>query len=275
MSKEYNFIENTIDLPMVDHDVIKFYSGLMDINGMEILFPDLELGCINFGFWNSLPEKIDKKTRLDSQINLYKKVISFLENGQDRRILEVGCGRGHGVHLMLNYGFNPMGIDAVPSQISLCKDNYPQEAHRFIQGYAADTSFSDESFDGIITLEAAQHFPDFEAFIKESYRILKPNGELIISTFFFTGYSSNPAINDILPLNVLGSHHAVGIEYARELLSAHGFSNINILSIGENVFKGFCKWALQEKPHTKHSSQWVDAYELKYLDYFIIKCSKQ
>ncbi|NGX37732.1 MAG: Demethylrebeccamycin-D-glucose O-methyltransferase [Chlamydiae bacterium] len=274
MVNKSKLMENLTDLPRVDADTIKFYSGLVDRNGMEVLFPDLSAGCINFGYWNKIPPKISKSARLSSQIRLYEEVISFLEVSKHQSVLEVGCGRGHGVQMLLNSNIDSFGIDAVPSQISVCRKNYPKEADRFIQGYAGSIPFPDDNFHGIISVEAAQHFPNFSDFAKESYRILRKNGALVVSTFFYTGFFPNPMINGILPENVLGSHHAIGIEQAKEILNTYGFSKISVHSIGNHVFKGFCTWAKQQKPETEHSCRWIEAFESELLDYYIIKCNK-
>lgn len=263
-----------VDQLEVDTDVVKFYSGLLDKNGMEALFPDLSNGCINFGYWESIPQKIDKSTRLQSQISLYQKIISCLRITKSQNVLEVGCGRGHGVQMLLNKGIDAFGLDAVSSQIDLCRKNYPKEADKFIQGYAGSLPFQKENFYGIISLEAAQHFPNFRSFAEEAYRVLKTSGNLIISTFFYTGSYPNPLIHDILPENVLGSHHAIGIEQANEILANVGFSKISTTSIGNNVFEGFCAWTKQEKPDTEHSSRWVEAFKSGLIDYYILECSK-
>ena len=267
-------IENQTDRAKVDVDAIKFYSGLLDKNGMEILFPDLKNGCINFGYWDDIPQKICKSSRLQSQIKLYQKTISCLGIRAHQNVLEVGCGRGHGIGMLLNKSIDAFGIDAVSSQIDLCRINYPKEADRFIHGYSGAMPFHKENFDGIISVEAAQHFPNFHDFAIESHRVLRTNGKLVITTFFYPGFYPNPLIHDILPQNVLGSHHAIGIELAKEILTDVGFSKISVTSIGDNVFKGFCAWAKQEKPETEHSSRWVEAFDSGLMDYYILKCSK-
>lgn len=267
-------MENLVDQSKVDPDAVKFYSGLLDKKGMEILFPDLSNGCINFGYWQSVPQKINKSVRLQSQIRLYQKIISCLRISKSQSVLEIGCGRGHGIQMLLSKGIDAFGIDPVSSQIDLCRKNYPREADRFIKGYAGSLPFQKEIFHGIISIEAAQHFPNFHDFAKEAYRVLRTSGKLIISTFFYTGFYPHPLIHDILPENVLGSHHAIGIEQANEILTDVGFSKTSITSIGANVFWGFCAWAEQEKPETEHSSRWVDAFKSGLMDYYILKYSK-
>jgi SAM-dependent methyltransferase len=154
MKNILEFEESVVDSSKVDIDAINFYSGLLDRNGMELLFPDLSKGCINFGYWEYIPKIISKSERLLSQIKLYQKIISRFEPTKSQIILEVGCGRGHGVQMLLNSGMDAFGVDAVPSQIKICRENYPNDADRFIHGYAGHLPFQNESFDGIISLEA-------------------------------------------------------------------------------------------------------------------------
>ncbi|WP_256439919.1 class I SAM-dependent methyltransferase [Candidatus Rhabdochlamydia sp. W815] len=99
-------------------------------------------------------------------------------------IIEIGCGRGHGVHLLSEKNHNSYGIDLVVSQIQKCVKNYPSLALKFKQGLSNRSGFLSNTFNFAISIEAAQHFYSFFDFAQESYRILKEDGVLAITTFF-------------------------------------------------------------------------------------------
>jgi hypothetical protein len=47
-----------------------------------------------------------------------------------------------------------------------------------------NTSFSDNSLDGVLSFDVMEHFPEFEVAINEAYRILRPNGVFFWSAPF-------------------------------------------------------------------------------------------
>lgn len=159
-------------------------------------------------------------------------------------------------------------------QIQRSQSNYPKLANRYQQGFAEKTGLESESIDRIITLEMAQHLPDFEAFAKETFRVLKPGGKLIISTFFFPHAKGKKEIRAILPPGFEGTHYTIPIGEAQEILSKAGFAQTDPFSIGNRVFAGYSAWAKQEQKKLSHSSRWVEAYDQGLLDYYILVVEK-
>lgn len=258
------------------NDVLECYSGNTWTKEIEELFPSDVQGCINYGYWEKVPNKITKKERLESQLQLYRKLFHFIDlNKKDsQKILEIGCGRGHGIYLLHQNGQQAYGIDLVQEQIGTCQKNYPLLKDYFRQGSASQTKFEAQSFDRIISLEAAQHFDSFKDFAQESYRILKSQGKIALSTFFFPNSNARIEIQSIIPKGVEGTHHAITIEKAKFDLMEAGFINIQILPIGNKVFKGFSNWAAQEMTIPNHTPLWIDAYHKNLIDYYMIKGEK-
>ena len=259
----------------VDQEAINLYSGRYDKKGLNRLFPNVEKGCINFGYWETIPPIISTSERVESQLNLYMKIFSYSElNERNTKLLEVGCGRGHGVALLNQIGMNAYGIDPVDKQIKTSKSNYPLLKDRYLLGSSSQIPFNDNYFGRIISLEAAQHFPSFELFAKECFRVLSFQGLMTISTFFYRSQAAESKINDFLPANISGVHHAISIDLAKDLLKSAGFFQIQSFSIGEKVFAGYCQWANQLDIDTPHSSKWVNAYREGLIDYYILKGRK-
>lgn len=265
-----------IENDFFSNEVRLLYGGKLDIKGMNALFPNKKLGCLNFGYWHEIPIYIDLKARLKSQIELYNKLFSYVDFHKDIIALEVGCGRGHGVSLLTKRGIEAWGIDIVKKQIDLCKKNYPGIAERFIVSAAEDMLFTSNYFDCLFSLEVAQHFPNFNKFAEQVHRVLKHNGVLVLSTFFYTDESSKNKILEIIPPNISGSHHMISIQKAENVFVLLGFKNIRIDRIGDKVFEGFSTWAKQQnlENSTPHSSKWNDAYKKQLIDYFVISCNK-
>ncbi|MFZ4523101.1 MAG: DVU_1556 family methyltransferase [Bacteroidales bacterium] len=97
--------------------------------------------------------------------------------GMGSRILDIGCGSGETVrYLRSECGIEAFGIDKNLDQSS--GESY------LIMGHAEDLPFPDGYMDGILTECSFSLFEDQEKSLKECFRILKPDGRLIISDLY-------------------------------------------------------------------------------------------
>lgn len=106
------------------------------------------------------------------------KLIRKLNIHKTEKILEIGCSGGPLMRSLKNRGFtNLYGIDISHDAIDLCKA-------RNIENVAvmdgAKTQFKNEEFDVIIASDVLEHIEDDSAALAEWYRILKPNGKLLL-----------------------------------------------------------------------------------------------
>lgn len=102
---------------------------------------------------------------------------------ENAHILDVGCGAGiPTAKFLIERGIKVTGIDLSGKMLNLARDNVPSA--EFIKMDMNDLQFSENSFDGIISVYALFHVPKdkhldiFKQFIK----ILKPGGILMINT---------------------------------------------------------------------------------------------
>jgi ubiquinone/menaquinone biosynthesis C-methylase UbiE len=101
------------------------------------------------------------------------------------RVLEVGCGRGVGLSLLLDkFGAARVsGIDLDPLQIARARKRLAGKYYgRIDLGVAMveQLSFADASFDAVFDFGTLHHVPVWQAGIAEIRRVLKPGG-----AFFF------------------------------------------------------------------------------------------
>ena len=101
-------------------------------------------------------------------------------NLQNKDILEIGCGSGHGAYLLNQLGpKNYIGLDVMAEQLELAKKNYPQ--FQFLLQDAEDLSqFQDESKDVIIIFGVLHHIPNWRKAVNEINRVLKPGGSFFL-----------------------------------------------------------------------------------------------
>lgn len=119
--------------------------------------------------------------RLDSNDDFSMTIDNILNacQGKVGTLLDVGCGTGKYGEALEKLGFVVTGIDKAPSQI--------QEAQKVIDcqlGNVCQLPFDDNSFDVCIMIIMIHHLCKDERIqaFKEVYRVLKPNGILIIKT---------------------------------------------------------------------------------------------
>lgn len=130
-----------------------------------------------------------------AQENLIKYVISHFSDFKQKEILDLGCGNGTvALYLAENYQTGKiLGVDLNDNNIAIAqaeKKRRNNENVDFITDDAQDLKkIDDNSFDVIINLESAFHYPDKHMFLEELIRVLKPDGEFIIADIITTDKS--------------------------------------------------------------------------------------
>jgi len=96
-------------------------------------------------------------------------------------LLEVGCGEGRGIDLLLPKITSYSAIDKIEPVINSLQKKYPQG--KFIRGNIPPLSvFESDSFDSIVSFQVIEHIKDDALFLKEIYRVLKPGGLALLTT---------------------------------------------------------------------------------------------
>ena len=108
-----------------------------------------------------------------------------------QRLLDVGCGFG-GTIQQINAGNSGMhltglNIDARQLAAAETQTEAANGNHiAWVEGDACQLPFEDNSFDRVLAVECAFHFPSRERFLAEAARVLKPGGYLAVSDFVAT-----------------------------------------------------------------------------------------
>jgi ubiquinone/menaquinone biosynthesis C-methylase UbiE len=96
-------------------------------------------------------------------------------------LLEVGCGEGRGIDHLLPSVRSYTAIDKIAPVIEQLQKKYPQG--KFLSGNIPPlSSFSDNSFDSLVSFQVIEHIEDDHLFLKEINRVLKPGGIALITT---------------------------------------------------------------------------------------------
>ncbi len=100
-----------------------------------------------------------------------------------QRVLEIGCGRGVGMEILLSLGAEHVtGFDLDPKMIALATQRLAKygERVRIFVGDAEAIDAPDGSFDAVVDYGIIHHIPHWQQALKEIARVLKPGG-----TFYF------------------------------------------------------------------------------------------
>ncbi len=101
------------------------------------------------------------------------------------RILEAGCGTGGLVIALRVHGYDCVGVEFSESVVNVAKAIFPDLPVRV--GSIFDLDFPDDYFAGYISLGVVEHYREGpERALKEAYRVIEPNGVLLISVPYFS-----------------------------------------------------------------------------------------
>jgi len=108
-------------------------------------------------------------------------ILKFLKENvknKKKKILDAGCGEGRFLKYFVDNKYNITGMDLSKEYIRLAKKNVGKG--KFVVGSVTNIPFKDNSFDYIFSVDVFQHVPDLNKAIKETQRVLKKGGTLII-----------------------------------------------------------------------------------------------
>ncbi|MDN4072251.1 class I SAM-dependent methyltransferase [Fictibacillus terranigra] len=103
--------------------------------------------------------------------------------GANDRLLDIATGGGHTANLFAPLVKEVTALDLTSEILEAAKTFIEGNGYQnvsFIKGDAENLPFPKESFEAVTCRIAPHHFPDLQAFISESYRVLAQGGTLLI-----------------------------------------------------------------------------------------------
>lgn len=113
-----------------------------------------------------------------------RRIIEELNPSSGEKIIDLGCGTGYYLFLLSNLGIslNLTGFDNDEEAMGEAETLLRNKNIEFAVGDLHKMPFKDNSFHKAVMSEVLEHVKDDERVLKETFRILKPNGVLVIST---------------------------------------------------------------------------------------------
>lgn len=200
-------------------------------------FLALDDGWLNLGLWEgdgSDPAEASVAVR-----RLVRAVADALPRGG--AILDVGNGLGAQDPLIADIA-SPSGLAALNvtlSQLRAGRERLLQAGAWGVNGDACRMPFPAGVFDGLISVEAAFHFPSRRRFFDEALRVLRPGGVLTTSDIATTRMPRTPreGLAALSQLRVWGLRRqaaATAADIAGQATRA-GFEDVSLRSVGPEV----------------------------------------
>lgn len=121
--------------------------------------------------------------RADAHMVRYALAASLVRPGDT--VLDCACGLGYGSAILAaqSAGARFIGVDIDPGSAAYANANFGvQYGVEYVAASATDLSFlEDDSIDLVVSFETIEHLEDYEAFLKEALRVLKPDGRIVAS----------------------------------------------------------------------------------------------
>ncbi|MDQ2656064.1 MAG: class I SAM-dependent methyltransferase [Bacteroidota bacterium] len=96
-------------------------------------------------------------------------------------VLEVGCGEGRGIELLMKHAGSFTAVDKIKPVIDRLQQKHPG-ARLISMNIPPLTGLHDEAFDVVVSFQVIEHIEDDRSFLQEIHRVLKPGGTALLTT---------------------------------------------------------------------------------------------
>lgn len=211
---------------------------------------------MNYGFQNHSSPDLKPDDEKDRYfIQLYHQAASQI-NIENLKVLEIGSGRGGGSNYIQQY-FNPKsttGLDYSQNAINFSNSVFSTPNLSFLQGDAENLSFNENTFDVIINIESSHCYANFDKFVQEVHRVLKPGGHFLIADFrdkefqnSFEQSLKNSGLEILKQQNI-----------SKEVLTALQEFNEEKMNRFSNIFASWLKKPIEEFAGMEGSAMYTD-----------------
>ncbi len=195
--------------------------------------------ALHFGFYEK--EEADSHYEALNHTNRVLAMNAGVSDGD--RILDAGCGLGGSSYwLAKNFEVDVVGISLPARQIENCKERAAslelKGTTKFIQADYTKTPFKDNSFDIVWACESVCHASQKIDFYREAFRLLKPEGRLVVADYIRSNRLLSNANEKLLKNKWLNNWAIDDIDTEAENynnLQKAGFKSINIENVNDKI----------------------------------------
>jgi malonyl-CoA O-methyltransferase len=134
-------------------------------------------GKIRRSFDQAARDEAHFPSTIDPRIQHVQALLKFFGSLTDRRVLDVGCGKGRFARVLheQNPGADICGLDISEEMLRFV----PAGIHT-LAGSMTELPFADSAFDCVYATESLEHAVEIERAVNEMCRVLEPGGKLVI-----------------------------------------------------------------------------------------------
>jgi SAM-dependent methyltransferase len=99
-----------------------------------------------------------------------------------RTVLDAGCGVGYGSEILARKASRVYAVDIAMDAVSAGARDHAPAGVRFVQGSCTGLPFHDASLDVVVAFEVIEHLEDWRGLLSEARRVLRHDGQLLVST---------------------------------------------------------------------------------------------
>lgn len=101
---------------------------------------------------------------------------------KDKVVLDIASGSGYGTKMLSSSAKKVYGVDVNEVAVNYATKHYGSKNIEYKVGDGELIPLPDNSVDVVVTFETIEHIKDYEKFVAEVQRVLKPEGLAIVST---------------------------------------------------------------------------------------------
>lgn len=208
------------------------------------------------------------------------KIISLLElNEEPCHVYDVGCGRGGTMFRLLDKhpGVVVSGINLTEYQTNFCVQEIENRKFKdraiVVQGDYLNAPFNSNEFTHIVVNEVTPYASDLSYFFQEMYRVLKPNGIIVLATWCYNDEKDTADFwKFLVPICEHYASSMHGIKKYREAASKY-FNVVKELDYSRDLIN---YWKLRKnwKYQSGIEQFFLDAYKADNMKYLFFVLNK-
>ena len=147
---------------------------------------------------------------IETEIEHYHRYFFARSYCRGKDVLDIASGEGYGSAILAQVASSVVGVDICAEAVSHARTVHTYPNLKYLTGDVRKIPLDDQSVDVVVSFETLEHFYEHDLFMQEVKRVLRPNGQLIISTpnsdiYSAIGIPANPYhVNELTKIEFSG-----------------------------------------------------------------------